>query len=287
MDFPAKAVMIQIKNRLMRTRPNVQQVAGRNSAGQRRGFTILELMAVLAIILVVVGLLSSALNQARTRTFRITCLNNMRQLQVAWDLYAHENGDYLVLNKTEETGTTLSATRKSSTNSWVAGNPKEDRTTENLRKGSLFYIVQNPAVYRCPMDSSSTRSGTLRTRSYSISAYLGGDNDDLDPRVKMKTSELVNPPPEKVFVFIEEHEDSIWDGGFLVLPRERFSLNGGTWSSTPADRHMQGCNLTFADGHIEYWKWSAPKRANLNNQMITNPGDLRDLRRLQESVPKP
>jgi prepilin-type processing-associated H-X9-DG protein len=103
----------------------------------------------------------------------------------------------------------------------------------------------------------------------------------------MRMSDVVNPGPEKVFVFIEEHENSIWGGGFMVLPREKFGLGAGAWSSTPSDRHMQGCNLSFVDGHLEYWKWLAPKRANLSNKLVTAPNELRDLRRLQESVPKP
>jgi len=253
------------------------------------GFTIVELMAVLAIILLVVGLLSAALNSTRSKTMRVTCLDNMKQLQFAWTMYADENNDYVALNKTvPPSETSLAAAIKSSPGSWVTGNPKEDRNVDTLAKGTLFNLVsRNADVYRCPMDGSTTKFGNQRTRSYSISAYLGGDDDDLDPRVKMRTSELVNPPPDRVFVFIEEHEQSIWAGGFLVIPRERFGLNGGAWSSTPSDRHMQGCNLTFADGHVEYWKWMSPKKPSSNNQLINSAGDLRDLRRLEEAVPKP
>jgi prepilin-type N-terminal cleavage/methylation domain-containing protein/prepilin-type processing-associated H-X9-DG protein len=273
----------------MRTEPIVQQTAGRREPSPRSGFTIVEMMAVIAIILVVVGLLTAALNSTRAKTMRVTCLDNMKQLQFAWGMYADDHNDYVVLNKTAPpTSTALAAYPTSAPGSWVTGNPKLDRTPENLAKGTLFSYVKNVAeVYRCPMDSSVTRYGDLRTRSYSISAYLGGDDDDLDPRVKMRTSELVNPPPERVFVFIEEHERSIWAGGFLVIPRERFGVNGGAWSSTPADRHMVGCNLSFADGHIEYWKWNSAKKPSTGNQLINSPGDLRDLRRLEEAVPKP
>jgi prepilin-type N-terminal cleavage/methylation domain-containing protein/prepilin-type processing-associated H-X9-DG protein len=271
----------------MRTDHSVQHNAGR-SHGLRAGFTIIELVVVLGIILVVVGLLSVALNQTKARTLRVLCLDNMKQLQLGWMLYADDHNDEIALNKTDPVmgKIGLVAVARSSTNSWVAGNPKEDRSYENLARGTLFPYIKHPEVYRCPMDSSTSKSGTIRTRSYSINAYLGGDDEDLDPRVKMRTSELLNPPPEKVFVFIEEHEQSIWSGGFLVLPRERFGINGGVWSSTPSDRHMQGCNLTFADGHIDHWKWNAPKRPG-QNSLISSPGELKDLRRLQDCVPKP
>jgi len=272
----------------MRTSLSVQRFAGRPTS-RRAGFTLIELMAVLAIILIVVGLLSAALNQTKGRTMRVACLDNMRQLQFAWMLYAADYSDHVALNKTAPINPDIgiAAAPRNSTNSWVVGNPKEDRNFENLARGTLYPYVKHPEIYRCPMDSSTTRAGNYRVRSYSIDAYLGGDDEDMDSRVKMRLSDIVNPGPEKVFVFIEEHENSIWGGGFMVLPRERFGLNSGEWSSTPSDRHMQGCNLTFVDGHLEYWKWNAPKKGSLSNKNIMSSLDLRDLRRLQDSVPKP
>jgi prepilin-type N-terminal cleavage/methylation domain-containing protein/prepilin-type processing-associated H-X9-DG protein len=270
----------------MRTRLSVQQFAGRRAC-RRAGFTLMELMAVIAIILVVTALLSAALNQTRSRTMRISCLDNMRQLQFAWKMYAEDYNDHVALNKTAPLNTTVgvaAAGLKNSTNSWVAGNPLEDRSWENLARGTLFPYVKHPEIYRCPMDSSTTKSGYPRTRSYSIDAYLGGDDEDLDPRVKMRLSDVSNP--EHVFVFIEEHEKSIWSSSFIVLPREpNPNPAGGAWKSTPADRHMQGCNLTFVDGHIEYWKWLAPKKPG--KDLVSSGTEVRDLRRLQDAVPRP
>lgn len=270
----------------MRTSRSVQEAAAGHS-GRRAGFTLIELMVVLAIILIVVGLLSTALNQTRQRTMRVTCLDNMRQLQVAWILYANDYNDHVVINKTAtlSDGVGIAAAGRNSTNSWVAGNPKEDRTVDNITKGTLFGYTRQYEIYRCPMDSSTTRGGIPRTRSYSIDACLGGDDEDIDPRVKMRLSDIVSPGPEKVFVFIEEHENSVWGSGFMVLPREKFPPNTGGWHSTPSDRHLQGCNLTFVDGHLEYWKWATPKKPNVNK--LVGPNELRDLRRLQESVPRP
>ncbi len=269
----------------MRTHSSVRCGPAR-SRGSRAGFTIVELMVVIGIISVVVGLLSTALNQTKGRTMRVVCLDNMKQLQLAWMLYADDHNDHMALNKTDPImgRIGLVSVPRSSTNSWVAGNPKEDRNFANLAKGTLYPYMKSPEVYRCPIDTSTTKFGNIRTRSYSISAYLGGDGENLDPRVKMRVADLRNPPPEKVFVFIEEHEESVWAGGFLVLPRER---GGAVWNSTPTDRHLQGCNLTFADGHLEHWRWMSPKKANLNNTLVSNPKELKDLRRLQECVPKP
>src|SRR5262249_4785211 len=160
-----------------------------------------------------------------------------------------------------------------SSNSWVCGSPKEDLTPANIVKGSLFpYAGKSVNIYHCPADRSTVigKRDVLRTRSYSISAYLNGDDEGLDPRVKTKEWELINPGVGSTFVFIEEHELSAWLGAFRVLPKERFTIASGTWTSTPSDRHNQGCNITFADTHVEYWKWFWPKKANLQSKLTAN-----------------
>jgi prepilin-type N-terminal cleavage/methylation domain-containing protein/prepilin-type processing-associated H-X9-DG protein len=255
------------------------------------GFTLLELLAVLAIIAVLTSLLTTALNQTKSKGQQLSCLNNLRQLQISWFLYVDENEDQLPLNQTDFSATSPNnlAGKSNSTNSWVAGNPKTDTTTDNHKRGTLFPLTKSVGVYRCPADDSTVlnRGDLLRTRSFAMSAYLNGDNVGLDPRVKTRYSELISPSPDEVFVFIEEHPDSIWGAGFSVQPKEKYSLSSGSWSSTPADRHKQGCNLSFADGHIEYWRWLAPKRYDLQNRPTTSGAELKDLRRLQDAVPQP
>jgi prepilin-type processing-associated H-X9-DG protein len=255
------------------------------------GFTLVELSTVVLIVIILVSLLSGALNRTKAKSQQLSCLNNnLKELQLSWMLYYDDNDDHLALNKSGPSPLNPRIFgQRNSTNSWVAGNPKEDLDAANIMKGTLFPYLKTPRLYQCPQDSSKVvgHKDIVRTRSYSMNAYLAGDNEGLDPRVKMRSSELVNPSPQSVFVFIEEHEVSIWDSSFVVLPREQFTLTSGSWSSTPADRHDRGCNLSFADGHVEYWRWLWPKSANLNNQTTVNSKELRDLRRLQSSVPKP
>jgi hypothetical protein len=167
------------------------------------------------------------------------------------------------------------------------GGGQSERGSRDREPGEgdfVEYTRRQSEIYRCPMDSSTTKTGTPRNRSYSIDAYLGGDDEDIDPRVKMRLNDIVNPGPEKTFVFIEEHENSIWASGFIVLPKEAMA---GAPSSTASDRHMQGCNLTFVNGHLEYWKWLAPKKPIPPGKLVDNAKERNDLRRLLESVPKP
>jgi prepilin-type processing-associated H-X9-DG protein len=97
--------------------------------------------------------------------------------------------------------------------------------------------------------------------------------------------------PSSTFVFIEEHERSRWQSSFVVVPAGKSLVGGGSsvtsWVSTPADRHEQGCNLSFADGHIEYWRWYSPKLEHDTKMASTVGGkhrDARDLGRLQAVV---
>jgi prepilin-type N-terminal cleavage/methylation domain-containing protein/prepilin-type processing-associated H-X9-DG protein len=259
--------------------------------GSKAGFTLLELMVVIGIIAILATLLSTAFNNTKARGQKVSCLNNMYRLSMAWRLYIDDNDDWLPLNKTVPGPLNERFFgRRNSSNSWVAGSPKEDTTPTNIIRGTLFpYTDRTIAAYHCPADRSAVvgHKDVLRTRSYAMSAYLAGDEEGIDPRVKSKESELINPSAERIFVFIEEHEASSWLGSFHILPKEKFTLIGGSWSSTPSDRHNQGCNLSFADGHVEYWKWYWPKKVDSQSKLTSNGHELRDLRRLQDCVPKP
>lgn len=268
--------------------------SGRADLGKSRSaaaFTLLELLAVLVIMAILGSLLAAALNHGKTRTHQITCLTHLKQLQYAWIMYLDDHEGALPLNRSIAGPNSKFVGRKNTTNSWVAGNPKEDLDTSNIEAGTLFpYVNYSTGIYRCPADQSTVLGKkTRRTRSYSMSAYLNGDEAGIDPRVKTNFTAILTPPPSKVFVFIEEHEHSSWAGSFSVMPRDRMALLGEktSSSSTPADRHNRGCNLTFADGHIEYWKWKSPKPLEGGQIPQLSRSEIRDLMRLQSSVPKP
>lgn len=249
------------------------------------GFTILELTAVVAIISILVSLLCAALNQTKNKALRISCLENVKQLNLAWRMYAEDSDGALPLNQTAGAMLDPRFPRfNTSTNSWVAGNPRKDLDTTNIRRGTLFPYVKSVSPYRCAMDDSRLESNPeiLRVRSYSMNAYLGGD-EAMNPALNY--SELRRP--SSTFVFIEEHENSRWESSFVVVPVIKPGYASSTlssWVSTPSDRHDQGCNLSFSDGHIEYWKWYSPKLERdtmLSSAAGHRARDSRDLSRLQ------
>lgn len=250
------------------------------SPARSRAFTLVELMVVMTVVLILASLLVGAMRNAQSGANQISCMNRLRQLQMAWMLYVDEHNDQLPLNRTASPG-------KNSPGSWVVGNPKEDRDTLGLEMGTLFPYHNSAAIYRCPADASFvTGTKILRTRSYSISRYMNGDGAGLEPKIKKTHPAIISPGPASIFVFIEEHEDSLWAGSFDVAPRGGFALSSTTgWSSTPSSRHNQGANITFADGHNEYWRWLQPKPSNLQSLSTLNGNQQKDLLRLQQSIP--
>jgi prepilin-type processing-associated H-X9-DG protein len=96
-----------------------------------------------------------------------------------------------------------------------------------------------------------------------------------------KFSDIVRPSPSKLFVFIDEHEDSIIDSQFGNPPQG--SPWDGYWFDLPANRHNQAANLSFADGHVEHWKWQAPKIFSDFVQWVP-PAEMPDYRRVQAAM---
>jgi len=138
----------------------------------------------------------------------------------------------------------------------------------------LFRYNRTPEIYHCPADRSVV-NGTAqpRNRSYNMSNSI--NNRQADHYRKFSTIRA----PANLFVFIDTHENTIWDSTFGVFPENYYW--GKYWLDVPADRHSQGANLSLADGHAETIFWRAPKGSLRIGQRTSNEDDLADLRELQ------
>jgi prepilin-type N-terminal cleavage/methylation domain-containing protein/prepilin-type processing-associated H-X9-DG protein len=252
------------------------------------GFTLIELLVVIAIIAILAAMLLPALSTAKAKGQVVSCMNNLKQLQMAWLMYAQENNDALPLNQTID----VSGSVASGQGSWVLGNAVWDTSTSNLQAGVLYKYVGGTGVYRCPADKSTVAglTGLARTRSYSLNTWLDGVYDpfnyspNTDPNDASKYSQLFALPPTRIFAFIDEQEQSIDDGAMVV----RTDLYGfsNEWWDLPADRHAQGCNLSFTDGHVERWHWKSPKKFKGHPMHEVNPSDHEDVYRLRRCIPQ-
>jgi prepilin-type N-terminal cleavage/methylation domain-containing protein/prepilin-type processing-associated H-X9-DG protein len=239
------------------------------------GFTLIELLVVVAIIAVLAALLLPALSQARKKALEISCLNNLRQLQLGWNMYLGDSSDIVPPNKAM--GYVLGGAT-SLPGSWTLGCTKTDLNTTNIQAGVLYPYVRSPRVYHCPADSSTVLSSNAlaRVRSYSMDCFLDGLNYDAVTKI----AQIISPGLPQVFVFIDEQEDSIEDGQFGI-----WKDPDSTWLNLPSTRHGRKSNLTFADGHATRMKWLEAKTFHSSGQSVANSRDLADLRSLQQCIP--
>jgi prepilin-type N-terminal cleavage/methylation domain-containing protein/prepilin-type processing-associated H-X9-DG protein len=244
-------------------------------------FTLIELLVVIAIIAILSALLLPALSGAKHRATGIACVSNLRQLQACWQMYVDDHNDRVPPNTSHLTNNVW----RSTPDSWIGNSSApHDEDTLPLESGLLFKYDYNRSLrlYLCPGDKSSVQnSGLPRTRSYSMNGNVGGRTSEVQ-RVALRFGDI--PNPSELFVFIDENEDSIDDAHFLVWPEP-----DDRWVNLPADRHGRAGIMSFADGHVERWKWEAPKDFKSKEsywKRAVNAADLRDLRRLQSKILK-
>lgn len=263
----------------------------------RRGFTLVELLVVIAVIAILAALLLPSLGRAKAQALSIACMNNLKQLQICSHLYAIDYEDRLPPNNyVYDVESGQPAPGFSTNMTWCPGLARYDISTANVESGLLFSYNRSVAIYRCPSDKSNVetpqgvRLNLPRTRSYNLSQSINGYpvSSDLfiSPPSYQKESEINIPSPSGLLTFIDVHEAGILDSLFGVLPPGWNRLFGmeEIWWDVPADRHNQGCNLSFADGHAERWRWRSPKTFQKIGQSISGADDLKDFRRLQNGV---
>ena len=268
---------------------------------RKLAFTLIELLVVIAIIAILAALLLPALSKAKTLAQGSSCMNNLKQLQLAWQMYIDDNKDQLPGNTALNPGDIANRSAWTADSiSWLQGNAWSETTPENLQKGVLFRYNQSLGIYRCPADRSTVldQGQVPRNRSVSMSMYMNFRTQSDDPGYPLcwhRLSQIQHPGPSSAAVFIEENEKSIQQSAFGInAPDDLTMFNSSlwTWISFPGTRHNNSGTLSFADGHVERWRWreaNTLKVAQLNDWIVVKPAvpnTDRDLGRFFKAIPE-
>jgi prepilin-type processing-associated H-X9-DG protein/prepilin-type N-terminal cleavage/methylation domain-containing protein len=216
-------------------------------------FSLIELLVVIGIIALLAALLLPALASSKRRAQALTCANNQKQLTVAWMLYADDNADLLVNNHGVPETLARRQTWANNVEDWLAS---DDNTNLTYLSDSKLGPYANRAtrIYKCPSDVEPAPNGP-RIRSMSMNAMVGNPGEltnRFNPQYVqfLKRGDILNP--SGVFVFLDEHTDTINDGFFVNV------LDDYAWGNLPASYHDGGANFSFADGHFEFHRWVVP-----------------------------
>jgi prepilin-type N-terminal cleavage/methylation domain-containing protein/prepilin-type processing-associated H-X9-DG protein len=268
---------------------------------KRRGFTLIELLVVIAIIAVLMGILLPALKNAQEQGKRAVCLNNLRQLMLAWIQYADANEDKIV------NGAPLLGTMDSTSNTYVpyvvpttgfnanelpwvghcvstryaTGDLlKEELQIAGIKEGALWPYLKDIGLYKCP----TGYRGEMITYSIVDSMNgLGNGRDAASQARIFKIKTQIRTPGDRV-VFVDE--------GFMTPDSYAvyYDTPKDTWWDAPMVRHGGGTDYGFADGHSEHRTWKGNETVKIgkrqdkmheNNIKVEKPDDLRDVYMVQ------
>ena len=273
-----------------------------------RGFTLIELLVVIAVIAILMAILMPALQRAREQGQRAACLNNLKQLTLAWIMYCDENDDRIVNGAG---GMTFTSGNRTET-PWVGrcwhdnygGGEQLPEETQKARltdkdASSMWPYVSELKIFACPTGTRgelvtyAAMDGVngLNASNGRTGVSTGGNHVDAVGTRAGKTvlwlkkrSEINQPGPSFRMVYIDE--------GWVTPDSFAVHYTQAVWWDDAPVRHGDGTTLSMADGHAEYWKWKGTDtvkegrnrvRGHTNNWTPTTAAGFEDLYDVQKA----
>ena len=243
---------------------------------KKRGFTLIELLVVIAIIALLLALLMPALDRARELARRSVCFASLKDLSLAWIMYADDNEGKLVNGQpsVNANGSPNPANDRPYPDGrveipWARGIPIDGNgdpigstydQEQLIREGELYAYTKNPKVYKCPGGKAK------HMRTYSLTCALNGDNSPVAGRtdeqmLRVKNRSLVRRPHDRIVFLCEGRVNNL---------SFRIEYTSAAWIDQPPVRHGEGMTFVFADSHTGHWRWNQDT-VDIATNMTLNP----------------
>jgi len=211
---------------------------------KRKAFTLIELLVAIAIIAILASMLLPAIARSREKARGIQCMNNQRQLYLAWHQYVDENGGRLpfAYGHSDET--------------WCPDGFNSQGIIE--RSPLRVYLGDALNVWRCP---SISRDASELPVNQAMNFTIGGGNPDRHETnevvIHHRFASIVGDEPGRLFLLTDKREE-VAGTVFRLIPYAGWNKPENYRNPWPAIAHRSAA-FFFLDGHSEIHRWRDPR----------------------------